>query len=60
MNLPTHRSAGYGRTHSTPYRHYMGIEHARKPLHERLAPVLMALAVFGGFAAVGVILAIRG
>jgi len=48
MNLPTHRSAGYGRTHSSPYAHYMGIEHARKPAHERMASVIFTVVLFGG------------
>jgi hypothetical protein len=57
MNLPHHRRADYGRTHSAPYEHYVGIEHARAPMWPRL---LGWVVTFGLFAFLGVLMAWRG
>lgn len=35
MNLPPHRRIDYGRTHSSPYRHWCGIEHQHRSVWPR-------------------------
>jgi hypothetical protein len=57
MNLPNHRRIDHGRTHSSTYSHWCGIEHASAPMWPR---VIGWVVTFGLLAFIGVLMAWRG